>query len=89
MEPCVAYGHSQETTDWAILEYEGFVQYYNIPHGHDPTCFKIIITFLQNDNAQWPPQDNPTFDDLFKVRPVTDHLSAKFAEVYILKNSFL
>ncbi|CAJ0959990.1 unnamed protein product [Ranitomeya imitator] len=36
-----------------------------------------------NDNAQCHPQDDPIFDQFFRVQPVIDHFSNKFAEMYI------
>lgn len=48
------------------------------------TRFEAIQKFLHyNDNAKCPPRDDPTYDRLYKVRPVIDHFNAKFSEVYV------
>ncbi|CAJ0935546.1 unnamed protein product [Ranitomeya imitator] len=50
------------------------------------TRFEAIHKFLHyNDNARCPARDDPNFDRLFKVRPVIEHFSKKFAEVYVPK----
>ncbi|CAJ0947930.1 unnamed protein product [Ranitomeya imitator] len=40
-------------------------------------------THNQVDNTDILPCDDPNFDRLFKIRPVIEHFSNKFAEVYI------
>lgn len=36
-----------------------------------------------SDNSQCPPRNHPNFDKLFKVRPLINFFSQKFAEVYV------
>ena len=31
-----------------------------------------------------PPQGDPAYDRLYKIRPVIDHFGAKFAQAYVL-----
>ncbi|CAJ0965046.1 unnamed protein product [Ranitomeya imitator] len=46
--------------------------------------FEAIHKFLHfRDNTDILPRDDPNFDRLFKIRPVIEHFSNKFAEVYI------
>ncbi|CAJ0961123.1 unnamed protein product, partial [Ranitomeya imitator] len=46
--------------------------------------FEAIHTFLHfRDNTDILPRDDPNFDRLFKIRPVIEHFSNKFTEVYI------
>ncbi|KAM4030257.1 piggyBac transposable element-derived protein 4-like [Anomaloglossus baeobatrachus] len=46
--------------------------------------FEAIHKFLHfRDNADSLPCDDTNFDRLFKIRPVIEHFSNKFAEVYI------
>ncbi|XP_056419226.1 piggyBac transposable element-derived protein 4-like [Hyla sarda] len=46
--------------------------------------FEAILKFLHyNDNAQCPPPNDPSFDRLYKLRPILDHFAAKFSEAYI------
>ncbi|CAJ0946553.1 unnamed protein product [Ranitomeya imitator] len=46
--------------------------------------FEAIHKFLHfRDNTDILPCDDPNFDRLFKIRPVIEHFSNKFAEVYI------
>ncbi|XP_066451236.1 protein lin-9 homolog isoform X3 [Eleutherodactylus coqui] len=45
--------------------------------------FEAILRFLHyNDDKQCPSQDDPGFDRLYKIRPLVDHFSAKFAQAY-------
>ena len=45
--------------------------------------FQAILKFLHyNNNAQCPPQNDPAFVCLYKIRPLLDHFNAKFSEVY-------
>ncbi|XP_069819582.1 piggyBac transposable element-derived protein 4-like [Dendropsophus ebraccatus] len=90
---------AEMTTFWGLLLHMGLVkkprirQYwsvdilYNTPiHRMAMTRhrFEAILKFLHyNDNARCPPRDDPSYDRLYKIRPVIDHLAAKFSEVYI------
>ncbi|XP_056424470.1 protein lin-9 homolog isoform X2 [Hyla sarda] len=48
--------------------------------------FESILRFLHyNDNAQCPAQGDPTFDRLFKIRPLLKHFEAQFAKLYTPK----
>ncbi|XP_073412484.1 protein lin-9 homolog isoform X2 [Dendrobates tinctorius] len=45
--------------------------------------FEAILRFLHyNDNTKCPPREDPSYDYLFKVRPLIEHFSAKFTEAY-------
>ncbi|KAM4723160.1 piggyBac transposable element-derived protein 4-like [Rhinophrynus dorsalis] len=45
--------------------------------------FLLMQRFLHyNDNAAALPQDHPKYDRLYKMRPVIDHLAARFQAVY-------
>lgn len=47
------------------------------------TRFEAILRFLHySDNAQCPPRDDPNYDRLYKLRPLLEHFSAKFAQAY-------
>ncbi|KAM3930073.1 piggyBac transposable element-derived protein 4-like [Leptodactylus fuscus] len=47
------------------------------------TRFEAILKFLHFiDNEQCPPPDDPSYDSLFKIRPLVEHFSAKFAQAY-------
>ncbi|XP_044141537.1 piggyBac transposable element-derived protein 4-like [Bufo gargarizans] len=45
--------------------------------------FEAIMKFIHyNDNTRCPPQDDPNFDRLYKLRPIISHFNSRFAELY-------
>ncbi|KAM3940653.1 LOW QUALITY PROTEIN: piggyBac transposable element-derived protein 4-like [Leptodactylus fuscus] len=45
--------------------------------------YEAILRFLRYaDNEQCPPRDDPSFDRLYKLRPIVDHVSARFVQAY-------
>ena len=45
--------------------------------------FQLILKFLHFlDNSNLPARDDPSYDRLYKIRPVIDHLFEKFQSVY-------
>lgn len=45
--------------------------------------FELILTYLHlNNNANCLPSDNPSYDRLFKVRPVLTHLNTTWKTAY-------
>ncbi|WP_227645574.1 transposase, partial [Klebsiella pneumoniae] len=47
------------------------------------TRYETIMRFLHfNDNSQCPPRDNPNHDKLFKLRPLINSFSQRFAETF-------
>ncbi|XP_069814605.1 piggyBac transposable element-derived protein 4-like [Dendropsophus ebraccatus] len=47
------------------------------------TRFEDILKCLHyNDNSRCPPPQDPSYDRLYKVRPVIDHYATKFSQVY-------
>ncbi|XP_071996111.1 protein lin-9 homolog isoform X2 [Engystomops pustulosus] len=47
------------------------------------TRFESILKFLHySDDTRCPPRDDPSFDRLYKVRPLIQHFSSSFAKVY-------
>ncbi|XP_056397301.1 piggyBac transposable element-derived protein 4-like [Hyla sarda] len=48
------------------------------------TRFEQIMRFLHyNDNATCPPRDHPSYDRLYKICPLIDHLNAVFQAAYV------
>ncbi|XP_068112061.1 uncharacterized protein [Hyperolius riggenbachi] len=47
------------------------------------TRYETLMRFLHFiDNSLCPDRNHPTFDHLFKIRPLLNHFTQKFAEVY-------
>ncbi|XP_071972612.1 piggyBac transposable element-derived protein 4-like [Engystomops pustulosus] len=46
--------------------------------------FEAIMRFIHySDNSLCPPASDPSYDRLFKIRPLVKHFNLKFAEVYM------
>ncbi|GFR83467.1 PiggyBac transposase Uribo1 [Elysia marginata] len=48
--------------------------------------FQLILKFIHfNDNSQMAERNDPTYDRLYKIRPIVDHLFERFQSVYELR----
>ncbi|XP_053545623.1 piggyBac transposable element-derived protein 4-like [Bombina bombina] len=52
-------------------------------HSMKRVRYEMLLRFLHfSDNSICPPKDHPSYDRLYKIRPLITHLQTKFAEAY-------